>query len=385
EALVVVQRHLVELAHEPSAVGVGALGVGVAVDAQRHDRLDGVQVVLRADRVELRHVDRVLLGRALGYEDRVEAGLRGVLQRVARAPGVVAAREQVRRLRPGQRGDVLEAAPPTLVGGVLGGEQQLDDLPVLPEPRRRLPELHLEAVVLALGGPAPEAQDELGVVVHQVVEDGDLLGHPDGVVPRQHHHAGADAGTRDAAGEVGELLQRSRRLAVAGEVVLDRPDAVEPVTERQLAAPDLVAEKPRAVLGPVEALLPEPPVVLSDLVHQDRADLHADLLRRSDTHRATYQPVGTTRDGSESRARPGWPGDPEAPYRCPDLAYSSECHAVRLAPVQHRARSISLPSPRPTTRCRPGRSACWSMRRSSCSPPSGTLSPAFRSWSPRPG
>src|SRR5579875_1975745 len=57
----------------------------------------------------------------------------------------------------------------------------------------------------------------------QNVEQRDLLGNPDRVMPRQHNDRGAEQQPPRASGKIGQQLDRRRRHRVAGEVMLERP------------------------------------------------------------------------------------------------------------------------------------------------------------------
>ena len=95
-----------------------------------------------------------------------------------------------------------------------------------------------EAVVFDLAQPPTEAHDH--AAVGQMIEYGDLLGHPHRVVPRQHDDHGAQLDVLGLGRHVGEELHRIRRHGVVGEVVLNGPYRVEPQRLRQQRHTDLL-------------------------------------------------------------------------------------------------------------------------------------------------
>ena len=74
-----------------------------------------------------------------------------------------------------------------------------------------------EAVELDLTRTTAETQDH--APARKVVEHGDLFGRAHGIVPRQHHHHGAQPHVLGAAGHVGEELHHVGAHRVVGEMV----------------------------------------------------------------------------------------------------------------------------------------------------------------------
>src|SRR5207248_1487416 len=80
-----------------------------------------------------------------------------------------------------------------------------DRFGVLHEALPRRAHVDSEAVVLDPGEAAPEPEDQTSAA--EVVEQGDLLGDPDRVVPRQHDNCGAEAERPRLPGQPGEELE----------------------------------------------------------------------------------------------------------------------------------------------------------------------------------
>ena len=83
-----------------------------------------------------------------------------------------------------------------------------------------------EAGILDARRPPPEPEE--ASAARQDVEQGDLLGDADRVVPRQHDHRGAEGDALRPAREVAQELSRGGRHGVAGEVVLEGEERIEP-------------------------------------------------------------------------------------------------------------------------------------------------------------
>ena len=150
--------------------------------------------------------------------------------------GVAAAAERLERPRPEltlglreERALVLHEAGLESIEHHLGG---------LDEAAPRLVHRDAEAVELDEAEPATDAEDDPAAA--QVVEHGDLLGHPYRVVPRQHDDHRAEQHGGGAAGHERQELQDVRAHGVAGEVVLDAPDRFEAERFGQVGEPDLV-------------------------------------------------------------------------------------------------------------------------------------------------
>jgi len=105
----------------------------------------------------------------------------------------------------------------------------------------------------AVAGQAPADPEDHAAAAHRV-EEGDLLGRPQRVVPGQHDHARAKQDVGVAAGVVTEPLHRVGAHGVVVEVVLDGPQRFESqlhgkVTQAHLLAVHLeVTERVERVL-----------------------------------------------------------------------------------------------------------------------------------------
>ena len=120
------------------------------------------------------------------------------------------------------------------------GERLDDDLGRLHEARPRFLHGHAEPRVLHGGRAAAEA--EHAAAVREDVEQRDLLGHADRIVPGQDDDRGAEDDALGAAGDVAQQLGRRRRHGVAGEVVLEREDRVEAEGLGQVAQGQVLGE-----------------------------------------------------------------------------------------------------------------------------------------------
>ena len=93
-------------------------------------------------------------------------------------------------------------------------------------------------VVLDARQAAADAEDH--AAARDVVEQRDLLGDAQRVVPRQHDDAGAEQDVRVLAGHVRQPLHRVGAHRVVVEVVLDRPQRLEAELDGEVAQPQLV-------------------------------------------------------------------------------------------------------------------------------------------------
>ena len=122
--------------------------------------------------------------------------------------------------------------------------QRLDDnLRRLDESWPRLFHRDAKAGVLHARGAAPEA--EQAAAARDDVEQRDLLGDADGIVPRQHDDGRAERDASRPAGVVAQELGRGRRHGVAGKVMLQRPQRVEPERLGEIAERHVLAEHRR--------------------------------------------------------------------------------------------------------------------------------------------
>jgi hypothetical protein len=111
----------------------------------------------------------------------------------------------------------------------------------------------VHAVARELEGLIAAADAEVHAAVRHEVEQGEVLGHAQRVVERQHDDPGAQA---HAPGLQREGRQRERRggaVAVLGEVVLGRPHRVEAVGlgrphQRELLVDDVPLGAARGIL-----------------------------------------------------------------------------------------------------------------------------------------
>jgi len=71
------------------------------------------------------------------------------------------------------------------------------------------------------------ADAEFEPAARQQVDGGRLLGEQHRVVPRQHHHGGAEPQGLGARGQPGQQSETGRDLAEPGEMVLDHEGAVK--------------------------------------------------------------------------------------------------------------------------------------------------------------
>ena len=121
----------------------------------------------------------------------------------------------------------------------------------LDEPSARLVHRHAEAAELDAPEAAADAEDD--PTAGEVVEHRDAFGDAHRVVPGQHHDHRAELHVLGAPGHVRQELERVGHHRVAREVVLDRPDRVEPERfgqpgELQLVRVDLVVGPRRRAL-----------------------------------------------------------------------------------------------------------------------------------------
>src|SRR5438045_2153577 len=82
------------------------------------------------------------------------------------------------------------------------GQRLDDDVRRLDKARPRLAHRDAEPLVLDARRAAPKA--EQAAPAAQNVQEGDLLGDPDRIVPRQHDDGGAEANAAGAPGEIRE-------------------------------------------------------------------------------------------------------------------------------------------------------------------------------------
>src|SRR5262249_52059387 len=99
-----------------------------------------------------------------------------------------------------------------------------------------------EAFVLDARGPPTKAEQAASTAEN--VEQRDLFGNTDRVVPRQHDDRSPERDALGAPGKIGQQLERRRRHRIAGEMVLQRKQRVEAerlgeVAHRQMVAYNL--------------------------------------------------------------------------------------------------------------------------------------------------
>ena len=123
---------------------------------------------------------------------------------------------------------------------------------------------HVDAEARVLAPRQTATQAEHGPAIREVVEQHDLLRHPQRIVPRQDEGAGAEPDALGLSGQPGEELRVVRTGRVVEEVVLDHEHLVEAERLRQLRDAALV----RHVLGVRERTS----VVLEDELE---CDVHA--------------------------------------------------------------------------------------------------------------
>jgi hypothetical protein len=108
----------------------------------------------------------------------------------------------------------------------LAGLQRLDDrFGVLDEALPRLVHPRAETLELRAGEPATDAEDRASL--GHVIEHRELLRHPHGVVPRQHHHHRSQLHPPGSRGDPGQELGDVGIHDVVAEVVLRSPDRIE--------------------------------------------------------------------------------------------------------------------------------------------------------------
>ena len=134
--------------------------------------------------------------------------------------------------------DLVELALPLEFGLA---QRLADQLRGFGEARPRL--AHRDAEALVFDARRAPAKAEQAAPAAQDVEQRDLLGDADRVVPRQHDDRGAERDPLGAAGEIGQQLQRRRRHRIAGEMMLEREQRVEAerlgeVAHRQMIGDD---------------------------------------------------------------------------------------------------------------------------------------------------
>src|SRR5262249_35822169 len=102
----------------------------------------------------------------------------------------------------------------------------------LPDQLRRLGKTwaslaHRDAEPLILDARGAAAKAEQAASTAEDVEQRNLLGNTDRVVPRQYDDRGSEGDALGAAGEISQQLERRRRHRIAGEMVLEREQRVE--------------------------------------------------------------------------------------------------------------------------------------------------------------
>ena len=113
-----------------------------------------------------------------------------------------------------------------------------DDVGGLDKARPCLAHRHPEPLVFDAGRTPPKAEQTPPAA--QYIEQRDLLRDPDGIVPRQDDDRGTELDTAGAAGVIRQQLARRRRHRIAGEMVFEREQGIEPerfgeVAHRQVA------------------------------------------------------------------------------------------------------------------------------------------------------
>ena len=139
------------------------------------------------------------------------------------------------RPRPDRRaGDVVEFP---VIFETLLRQRQAHDLGRFHEAPARL--LHRDAEARVFHARRAAAEAEQAAPAAQHIEQRDLLGDPDRIVPRQHDHRGAQRDPLRPSGEIGQQLRRRRRHRIAGEMMLQREERIEAerlgqIAERQM-------------------------------------------------------------------------------------------------------------------------------------------------------
>src|SRR5262249_35341858 len=103
--------------------------------------------------------------------------------------------------------------------------------------------------------------------IGHVIDERDLLGDPERVMPRQHHYHRAEERLLGAPGHVGEKLNRVGTHRVIIEMMLDRPDRIEAERLSHLSQANFIL--PDFAVGKF---------VFSILKNASVADVHRDLL-----------------------------------------------------------------------------------------------------------
>ena len=144
-----------------------------------------------------------------------------------------------------------------------------------------------QALVFNAGEATAKPQDQ--PAAGEMIEQGNLLGDAHRVVPRQHHYHRPELGACGLRRHIGEELEDIRTHGVVGEVVLHRPDGVEPqglghLGQSQFLAVDLcVGEtvagvlKQRSKADVHEILLAQ---LVLEIIHTIKPVLHTDPCRR---------------------------------------------------------------------------------------------------------
>src|SRR5262249_1908147 len=133
-------------------------------------------------------------------------------------------------------------AEPSVARNAAGLEPLDEGLGVLGEALARFTHGGAEAGELDAPEPAADAEDH--AAIRQVVEHAHLFGDAHRIVPRQHHHHGAELHPRGARRHVGEKLRHVGAHGVVVEMVLGAPDRIEAerlgeIRHRYLVAIDL--------------------------------------------------------------------------------------------------------------------------------------------------
>ena len=201
----------------------------------------------------------------VGEHHHVGADLGGRIDRVlAGSHGIDAPVEGVFRTRPDLDARLLVVFAVAL--DETGLERVDDHRRGLVEATARFIHAEAEGGELAPGQPSAHAEPELALAQH--VEDGGVLGHPQRVVPGQDDGRRAEAHAGTYGGEVRHQVQVVGHEGVVVEMVLGRPQHVEPGVGGEPCQPDLLV--PHLVVRAVV------PAVAGE--HHHHADVHARIL-----------------------------------------------------------------------------------------------------------
>ena len=122
-------------------------------------------------------------------------------------------------------------------------EAETNDVQPFLEARTRFVHRDAETFILHPGGTAAEPED--ATPARQDVQQRNLFGNPDRIVPGNDDHPGAQMDPFGSPGVVRQELQRRGRHRVAGEMMLQREQRIKPQRLRQVAKLHMLVQNRR--------------------------------------------------------------------------------------------------------------------------------------------